>query len=103
MSDIDTAVVDTLKALDPERPIREVTEYWADYWLLDVEKRGSYNYLVYNQVILMEMDIYQGKGSIADPKSFRRYVFPHVTANTVARIGKNPADGKKQTGGCNGC
>ena len=27
MSDIDTAVVDSLKALDPERPIREATKF----------------------------------------------------------------------------
>jgi hypothetical protein len=81
----------------------KVTEYWADYWLLDVDKKGTYDYLVYNQVILMEMDIYQGKGSIADPKSFRRYVFPHVTSNTVKRIGSDPAQGRDLTGGCAGC
>jgi hypothetical protein len=95
----------------------KVTEYWADYWLLSTDPKFDpdhpeknddvqYDYLVYNQTILMEMDIFvgvEGKDSIADPKSFRRYVFPHVTSNTVKRIGSDPAQGRHLTGGCDGC
>ncbi len=49
----------------------KVTEYWADYWLLSTDPKFDpehpekndnvqYDYLVYNQVILMEMDVYIG-------------------------------------------
>ena len=47
MSDIDTAAVDSLKALDPKRPIREATKVlqrgdwskWANFGLMHCKKR----------------------------------------------------------------
>ena len=82
----------------------KVTEYWADYWLLQSketcdDKEYAFDYLAYTQTILMEMEIFVGPpgGSLHDPNNFRKYVFPHVTSNTVRRIGKTPTEGRMQT------
>ena len=48
MSDIDTAVVDSLKALDPKRPIREAAQVmltrtikwsWLKAWAMQIARR----------------------------------------------------------------
>jgi hypothetical protein len=52
-----------------EQRASKVTEYCADYWLLF---KGNHKYLAYTQTILMEFIINKIK-----------YVFPHVTCNTV--------------------
>lgn len=60
-----------------ELRVSDVTGYWADYWLLF--KVGYFKevkkYLAYTQTILMVMTI---KG--------QKYVFPHVTCNTVTYV-----------------
>lgn len=55
----------------------DVTAYTADYWLLQKEKK--FQYLAYSQTILMEM-------RIGPRYSERRFLFPHVTCNTVAKV-----------------
>ena len=48
MSDIDTAVVDSLKALDPKRPIREADSLcstWVLSRLTDAVEKGTANEL----------------------------------------------------------
>lgn len=82
----------------------KVTEYWADYWLLQSKetcdkKDYTFDYLAYSQTILMEMEIFVGNpgDSLYDPDNFRKYVFPHVTTNTVKRIGKTPTEGRTET------
>jgi hypothetical protein len=82
----------------------KVTEYWADYWLLQSKetcekKEYVFDYLAYSQTILMEMEICVGApgGSVYDPDNFRKFVFPHVTTNTVKRIGKTPTEGREET------
>lgn len=54
-----------------------VTDYWADYWLLG--KGGHFKYLAYTQTMLMEMKI-RVNGTE------KPYSFPHVTSNTVTKI-----------------
>lgn len=66
----------------------DVTEYWADYWLLSQDGGKTYPYLAYTQTILMEMTVKEA-----------RFVFPHVTCNTVAKVGaaeKKPPRKKKK-------
>ncbi len=72
----------------------KVTEYWADYWLVTAEgtakKPGSFNYLLYNQTVLMEMEI-----SLDERKTYRRYVFPHVTSNVVTKVDGTPTEARE--------
>jgi hypothetical protein len=74
----------------------KVTEYWADYWLLsddaDAKSSMKFDYLAYTQTILMEMDI-----SLDGGKSYNRYVFPHITSNTVKKVPGTPAEARKAT------
>jgi hypothetical protein len=58
-----------------EQRVSNVTAYWADYWLLSTDNGMTFKYLAYTQTILMEMTVKD-----------ERYVFPHVTCNTVAKI-----------------
>lgn len=67
-----------------------VTEYWADYWLLAKAGEG-FNYLAYNQTILMEMDV-----SLDGGQTFRRYVFPHVTTNVVKKVPGTPSEARAE-------
>ncbi len=73
-----------------------VTEYWADYWLLSTEhkhhKSMKFDYLAYSQTILMEMEL-----SLDDGKTFGRYVFPHVTTNTVKKVPGTPTKARDAT------
>ena len=56
-----------------EQQVSDVTEYIADYWLLFKRHRHqTRKYLAYTQTILMKMQIKDMK-----------FVFPHVTCNTV--------------------
>ncbi len=52
-----------------EQRVSDVTEYRAEYWLLFKEDK---KYLAYTQTILMVMTVKD-----------KKYVFPHVTSNTV--------------------
>lgn len=77
----------------------KVTEYWADYWLLSTDKKykcyweaKDFDYLAYSQTILMEMDI-----SLNDGKTYDRYVFPHVTTNTVKKVAGTPTEARDKT------
>lgn len=84
-----------------------VIAYWADYWMLSKNKVGDekavFDYLAYSQTILMEMDIFFGNykvaRDVADPKNYRRYVFPHVTTNTVKKVEGTPTEARKVGGG----
>lgn len=71
-----------------EQQVSDVTEYYADYWLLykthtphhhppkhNTGKLITSRYLAYTQTILMKMKI---KGEL--------YVMPHVTCNTVTYV-----------------
>jgi hypothetical protein len=66
-----------------------VTEYWADYWLM--ESDCEFNYLAYTQTILMEMDM-----SLDNGNTFQRYIFPHVTTNVVKKVDGTPSDARQQ-------
>lgn len=64
-----------------EQRASDVTAYWADYWLLSTDdtvgkdrEKLEFDYLAYTQTMLMEMTV-----------NGERYVFPHVTCNTVTR------------------
>lgn len=71
----------------------KVTEYWADYWLMSTDKEyKKFDYLAYSQTILMEMDI-----SLNDGKTYDRYVFPHVTTNTVKKVAGTPTEARDKT------
>lgn len=58
-----------------ERSVSEVTQYFADYWLLFKKKK---KYLAYTQTILMVLRI-----PAKETERVKRYVFPHITCNTV--------------------
>jgi hypothetical protein len=78
----------------------EVTEYWADYWLLSKDPRArkskryarKFDYLLYNQTILMKMPISTDGG-----KTFEHYVFPHVTSNVVKKVPGTPTQARHAT------
>jgi len=74
----------------------KVTEYWADYWLLSTDPKAprsmKFDYLMYNQTILMEMKISHDKG-----KTEKTYTFPHVTCNTVKKVPGTPTEARKAT------
>ena len=55
-----------------EQRVSDVINYWADYWLLF---KGKHKYLAYTQTIPMVLTIRDA-----------RYVFPHITCNTVTYI-----------------
>ncbi|HTV81016.1 MAG TPA: hypothetical protein VME18_00065 [Acidobacteriaceae bacterium] len=75
----------------------KVTDYWADYWLLSQEpyvKGGplpNFNCLAYTQTIMMEMTISVDKG-----KESRKFIFPHVTCNTVKKLPGTPSQARNQ-------
>jgi hypothetical protein len=87
-----------------------VIAYWADYWMLSCDpidkKDAVFDYLAYSQTILMEMDIFFGDYKIAkevaDPANYRRYIFPHVTTNTVKKVKGTPTEARKKTEGLEG-
>lgn len=72
-----------------------VIEYWADYWLLSKDENAedtmNFEYLAYTQTILMEMQISTDEG-----KTYRPYIFPHVTSNTVKKVSGTPAQARDQ-------
>jgi len=68
-----------------ERRVSEVTDYFADYWLLFKKDGGkTTKYLSYTQTILMRVKLEKKKYGDDDDKD--RYLFPHVTCNTVTLI-----------------
>jgi len=54
-----------------EHSVADVTEYWAEYWLLG---KDDNRYLAYTQTILMVLTVKD-----------KKYVFPHVTCNTLTK------------------
>lgn len=62
-----------------------VTDYWADYWLLSEDGGEIFEYLAYTQTMLMELRI-----SLDGGNTFKPYIFPHVTSNTVKRVPGDP-------------
>ncbi len=74
----------------------EVTGYYADYWLLskdpNAKTSGSFDYLLYNQTVLMEMDVSANGG-----ETYRRYVFPHITSNVVKKLPGTPTEARKES------
>ena len=74
----------------------KVTEYWADYWLLSTDRKHhrsmKFDYLAYSQTILMEMEV-----SLDGGATFGRYVFPHVTTNTVKKVPGTPTEAREAT------
>ncbi len=74
----------------------DVTEYWADYWLLskdrNAKRSGKFDYLLYNQTVLMEMEISTDGG-----KTYKKYVFPHITSNVVKKVAGTPTQARAAT------
>lgn len=80
----------------------KVTEYWADYWLLSTDagaakgrggkRRPRFDYLLYNQTVLMEMDVSDDGG-----ETYTRYVFPHITSNVVKKVPGTPSEARAKT------
>ena len=74
----------------------KVTEYWADYWLVstkgDAANPGTFDYLLYNQTALMEMEVSADGG-----QTYRRYVFPHITSNVVKKVEGTPTKAREET------
>jgi len=68
-----------------EQRVSNVIDYSAEYWLLF---RGKDKFLAYTQTIPMVLTI----KSKHCPEG-TKYVFPHVTCNTVKYIGKTGKDG----------
>ena len=64
-----------------EEAVSDVTDYFADYWLL---YKGKHKYLAYTQTILMVLTIRKNDADDDDPG--KKYVFPHVTCNTVTFV-----------------
>jgi hypothetical protein len=62
-----------------EERVSDVTEYFADYWLLF---KGEKKYLAYTQTILMKLTI---AGKVVDGPD-AQYIFPHITCNTVTYV-----------------
>ena len=89
----------------------KVLHYWADYWMLSQDDFDQdekvFNYLAYSQTMLMEMEIFFGDyhvpKQVADPANYRRYIFPHVTTNTVKKvIPETPSEARVETRGLEG-
>jgi hypothetical protein len=72
----------------------KVTAYWADYWLLSQDEK-TFDYLAYTQTIIMEMEVLIE--DINGDKVFRRFVFPHVTSNTVKKVKGTPEQARAAT------
>lgn len=74
----------------------KVTEYWADYWLLAKDSRAAkarrFDYLLYNQTVLMEMEVSADGG-----KTYGKYIFPHITSNVVRKVPGTPTQARKAT------
>ena len=79
-----------------EERLSEVTEYWADYWLLSKDPRaresGKFDYLLYNQTVLMRMQISTDGGD-----TYRTYLFPHITSNVVKKVPGTPTEAREAT------
>ena len=70
-----------------------MTDYWADYWLLsDDPKAKRFDYLLYNQTVLMEMEVSTDGG-----ETFKKYVFPHITSNVVKKVAGTPTEAREAT------
>lgn len=69
-----------------------VTDYWADYWLLSKDSGKKFDYLAYTQTMLMEMKV-----SLDGGRTFKAYIFPHVTSNTVQRVPGDPNAARQAT------
>ena len=88
----------------------KVIAYWADYWMLSQDpfdkEDKAFDYLAYSQTILMKMAIFFGNykrpKEVADPSNYRRFIFPHVTTNTVKRVKGTPSEGRRETEGLEG-
>lgn len=59
-----------------EQRVSDVTDYWADYWLLF---KGKKKYLAYTQTMTMTLMIKTKMRPVPE-----KFSFPHVTCNTVA-------------------
>ncbi|MGE5336024.1 MAG: hypothetical protein ACM3JL_01210 [Nitrososphaerota archaeon] len=74
----------------------KVTEYWADYWLLSQDETADesrrFDYLLYNQTALMEMECSTDGG-----ETYRRFVFPHITSNVVKKVPGTATEARKAT------
>lgn len=64
-----------------EERVSDVTDYFADYWMLF---KGKHKYLAYTQTILMVLSI-KKKGCKVHDQGMK-FVFPHVTCNTVTYV-----------------
>lgn len=62
-----------------EQRVAEVTDYFADYWMLSKDHGTTYPYLAYTQTILMRMRV-----KVDD--EFKEFIFAHVTCNTLTKI-----------------
>jgi hypothetical protein len=71
----------------------QVTEYWADYWLLSQDPNAKesklFDYLLYSQTILLRIRI-----TADDDKTAQEYVFPHVTSNIVKKVPGTPTQAR---------
>jgi len=76
-----------------EERLSDVEEYWADYWLL-AKKPGKFEYLAYNQTVLMRMRV-----SFDEGETYESYVFPHITSSVVRKLPGTPTEAReaKQT------
>lgn len=74
----------------------DVTQYTADYWLLSKDRHAKesrqFDYLLYTQLILLKTRISTDNG-----ESTKEYVFPHVTSNTVKKVGGTPTQARDAT------
>ena len=66
-----------------ERSVSEVTDYTAEYWLLFKDDK---KYLSYTQTIFMKLTIPE-----KETERVKRYIFPHITCNTVTYEGEAKA------------
>ncbi len=62
-----------------EQRVSDVTDYWADYWLLFKGKNEKF--LAYTQTMIMTLMIKTKKRPVPE-----MFCFPHVTCNTVTYV-----------------
>ncbi|HTZ62864.1 MAG TPA: heme-binding protein [Solirubrobacteraceae bacterium] len=74
----------------------KVTAYWADYWLVSQDPNAretlQFDYLLYSQTVLMEMEVSTDKGA-----PYKKYIFPHITSNVVKKLPGTPAEARDKS------
>ncbi|MEX6505734.1 hypothetical protein [Jiella sp. M17.18] len=77
-----------------EKRKSEVIGYTADYWLMSNDGGCNFDYLAYNQLIFLQLEIFVPDDCSPCGGKFEKRIFPHVTANTVKRVSGTPDEAR---------